>query len=156
MRYSHLRAFLPIPKDNLFRTSDGVRFKLVGHDPVFEEHGCSRNLRLDFGDEELNVSVTPVQEGDTLVLKVGGGKHDLTMIFDRDGICFDAPVPVHFDMLTTIRRRSADLKVDLEPVGGTWRDGKNGEAVLVATAAKVAGVTLAPRGGGNCRVEIID
>jgi hypothetical protein len=149
MRTSILRAFLPT-SGALAYTPGGERFRFVGRDPIYDVAGCSKSLSLDFRGERLNVSVTSVQAGDTVVLKRGDGLRDVVLTAKADGILLDAPIRARPEMLRTLRGQRIQLDVDFQPETYDRLSG-------VATVARVARLKLAAAGEkGDCELTFIE
>ncbi len=101
MRLSNLRAFIPTRNATAFDPSGG-KFRLSGHDPIYDVHGCGGTLSVDLPDivtrlastpitargERLTFSVTSVEAGQTVILR-RPGRPDLKETFAEQGILLD-------------------------------------------------------------------
>ena len=147
-----LRAFIPT-EGRLFKTPDGERFELLG-DAVFEAHGCSGRLSLKVGTETLALSVTPVQDGESIVIKRGGNIPDHREKFAKAGVLLTAPIPARSEALSMLRRGKIGLKLNWDPTEGCRRQ-RGRETVFAATGCYINGVTLAPPEKADALIDFI-
>ena len=147
-----LRAFIPT-EGRLFKTPDGERFELLG-DAVFEAHGCSGRLSLKVGTETLAISLTPVQDGESIIIKRGDNIPDHREKFAKAGVLLTAPIPARSEALSMLRRGKIGLKMTWRPIQGCRRQ-RGSDTVFACTGAFITGVALASPDKADALVDFI-
>ena len=162
MRLSNLRAFIPTRNATAFDPSGG-KFRLSGHDPIYDVHGCGGTLSVDLPDivtrlastpitargERLTFSVTSVEAGQTVILR-RPGRPDLKETFAEQGILLDAPVKANSMSVASLKNGNRTIELDVDFVPREFCD----DGVSVAS---IAGVRLCKPGEkGDCRLRLID